>query len=100
MPAESKACWTTNPTITGAYWFKSPCAFAEIVWIDKGKVFGVTNYEYTETAKDQTYNGGMFFGPLDQPPPMPQFTKISEDEALEAMRQAIDTYQRIASRNK
>ena len=99
MTVGSKAYWTTNPTITGAYWFKSPCTGTDIVWIRDGKVFGITNYAYTETAKDQTYNGGMFYGPLDQPPPMPQVTATLENEALEVLRQAIDTYQRILFSN-
>ena len=67
------ANWTKDPKETGAYWYKAPNYKADIVWLFSGKVFGAINSTSMQSVKNHIdgVSGAMFYGPLDQPPPMP-----------------------------
>ena len=96
---KTEPCWTTTPTLTGAYWYKYRGLSVDVVWVYNDRVFSVIESTLATTVKDHTQNGGMFYGPFDQPPEIPQVTSISEADALEALRQEIDTYQSLVNKD-
>lgn len=63
--------WTKDPKETGAYWYKIGGLGADILWVHKDRVYGVVNTPSLGTVADHLVPGAMFYGPLDQPPPMP-----------------------------
>ena len=63
--------WTKEPKETGAYWYKIPNLKADIVWFHNGTEFFIWGSSCYPTKKMFEDCGGMYYGPLDQPPPMP-----------------------------
>lgn len=75
--------WTKDPKETGAYWYKIPDRKADIVWFHNGTEFflwGSSCYPSKQNFEDL---GGMYYGPLDQPPPMPSELKPIKGPLME-----------------
>lgn len=72
---EMIAAWTKDPKVTGAYWVKLGDLDASMVWVHNGNFFDYFGVAATTKAGN---SGAMFYGPLDQPPPM---TEQKEPEA-------------------
>lgn len=74
------AAWTKDPKVTGAYWFKLGLSNkAVMTFIHSGRVVSMDGMVSAQEA--YLTSGGMFYGPLDQPPPM---TEQKEPEATTA----------------
>lgn len=62
--------WTRHPEVTGAYWFQVDGCRPDIVWVYDGDVWDIF-LGRVSSAKDDARHG-MFYGPLELPPPMPK----------------------------
>jgi hypothetical protein len=73
--------WTTKPEKTGAYWYQAPGSKPDIVWIHGGMVFSLMP-PTPERVEETIHSGAMYYGPLDEPPPMPEYIRTNDVSAI------------------